>query len=213
MKYKPILLRRYIHTRETSTTDHFKSIEYTPLNQHYKTILRLCELLLRDSALDEEIGEKTAISFLINMNKLFEEFVGNLLEKRFEDYHVELQKTEHPEKTGRRLIIKLDIMVSRNGIPLFIIDTKYQKFSGNAEVSHLELLCLYSNTTHIKNCALVYIGKSRTPPYDLEEDITVHIILFDLEAENEDAFKYKCDDFIHEIRKVINSLIDKKPRG
>jgi hypothetical protein len=48
--------------------------------------------------------------------------------------------------------------------------------------------------------ALVYIGKSRTPPYDLEEDITVHITLFDLEVENEDAFKYKCDDFIHEIR-------------
>ena len=46
------------------------------------TALRFCELLIRDSALDEEMGEKTAISFLINMNKLFEEFVGNLLIKR-----------------------------------------------------------------------------------------------------------------------------------
>ena len=52
-----------------------------------------------------------------------------------------------------------------------------------------------------------------SPPYDLEEDITVHIILFDLEAENEDAFKYKCDDFMDEIRKILNSLNDKKPRG
>jgi 5-methylcytosine-specific restriction endonuclease McrBC regulatory subunit McrC len=50
--------------------------------------------------LDEEIGEKTSISFLINMNKLFEEFVGNLLEKRLYEYQVELQKTEHPEKSG-----------------------------------------------------------------------------------------------------------------
>lgn len=107
-----------------------------PLNQHYRPILTVCELLLRDSALDEEIGEKTSISFLINMNKLFEEFVGNLLEKRLYEYQVELQKTEHPEKSGEGLIIKLDIMISRNGIPLFIIDTKYQQMSGIPEASH-----------------------------------------------------------------------------
>jgi 5-methylcytosine-specific restriction enzyme subunit McrC len=107
----------------------FKSIEYTPLNQHYRTVLRLCELLLRDSALDEKIGEKTSISFLIDMNKLFQDFIGNLLKERLASYDIELQRAEHPEKTRKRLIIYLDIMISRNGIPLLIIDTKYQKFS------------------------------------------------------------------------------------
>ena len=115
-----------------------ESIEYTPLNQHYRTIHKLCELLLRDSALDEEIGEKTAISFLISMNRLFEEFVGNLLKRRLEEYHIELQKTEHPEKKGKRLEVTLDILISHNNRPILIIDTKYQKFPGNAKVSHLE---------------------------------------------------------------------------
>jgi hypothetical protein len=124
----------------------------------------LSELLLRDSALDEEIGEKTAVSFLINMNKLFEEFVGNLLTKRLDGYEVDLQRTEHPEKNSKRLVIRLNY----NGIPLFLMDTKYQQFPGEAEVSHLEQLGLYSNTTHVKDCALVYVGKSQTTSYRLE---------------------------------------------
>lgn len=188
------------------TEQDFESIEYTPLNHHYKAVLKLCELLLRDSALDEEIGEKTSISFLINMNKLFQEFVGNFLATRLEEYEVELQRTEHPEIDSKRLVIYLDIIICRGGIPLFIIDTKYQQFSGEAEVSHLEQLSLYSNTTHIKDCALVYIGKSQTPPYHLEGGITVHVVTFDLEASNEDDFDRKCVYFINETRKILNSL-------
>jgi 5-methylcytosine-specific restriction enzyme subunit McrC len=207
------LIRYYKRLDEVNlvsiTGDCFKSIEYTPLNQHYRPILTLCELLLRDSALDEEIGEKTSISFLINMNKLFEEFVGNLLEKRLYEYQVELQKTEHPEKSGEGLIIKLDIMISHNSIPLFIIDTKYQKMSGTPEASHLEQLSYYSNTTHIKNCALVYVGKSQTRRYDLKEDIAIHIVSFDMAAQNQVEFKSKCDEFINEIREILDSLINK----
>lgn len=191
------------------STDYFKSIEYTPLNQHYKPILTLCELLLRDSALDEEIGQKTSISFLINMNKLFEEFIGNLLGKKLYEYEVDLQKIEHPEKSGEGLIIKLDILISRNGIPLFIIDTKYQETSGKPEASHLEQLSLYSNTTHIKNCALVYAGKSETRRYDLKEDIAIHILSFDLAAQNQDEFRSKCDDFIGQTRRILDSLNNK----
>ena len=51
----------------TVTDNDFKSIEHTPLNQHYKSVLRLCELLLKDSALDEEIGEK--ILYLIETSQ------------------------------------------------------------------------------------------------------------------------------------------------
>jgi 5-methylcytosine-specific restriction enzyme subunit McrC len=65
-------------------SESFKTIEYTPLNEHYRPILALCELLLRDSSLDEEIlgGKKTAISFLVDMNALFEKFVVRLFQER-----------------------------------------------------------------------------------------------------------------------------------
>jgi hypothetical protein len=97
-------------------------------------------------------------------------------------------------------------MINYDGIPLFLMDTKYQQFSGEAEVSHLEQLSLYSNTTHVKDCALVYVGKSHTAPYRLEEGITIYIVPFDLEAENEGDFEHNCTKFITEIRSMLNSL-------
>jgi 5-methylcytosine-specific restriction enzyme subunit McrC len=61
-------------------TDVFNSISYSSLNDHYRPILKICELILRDSSIDlEHIGDKTASSFTIDMNKLFEDFVANLL--------------------------------------------------------------------------------------------------------------------------------------
>jgi hypothetical protein len=77
--------------------------------------------------------------------------------------------------------------------------------SGKPEASHLEQVTYYSNTTHIKNCALVYVGKSQTRRIDLKEDIVIHIVSFDMAAQNQDEFKIKCDDFINELEKYFVS--------
>ena len=200
------LLRFYKRLDEVSlvpiATEDFMLVEFTPLNQHYRTILRLCELLLRDSALDESIGERTGFSFLIDMNRLFEEFIGNLLTENLQTYEVELQKIEYPERT-KKLKIKMDIVISLNRLPLFIIDTKYQDFSGRAKVDHLGQLSLYSNTIHVKNCALVYVGKSKVPPYDLEENVRIYVVNFDLKAQNEGEFKQKCELITNEISGIL----------
>jgi hypothetical protein len=82
--------------------------------------------------------------------------------------------------------------------------------SGTPEASHFEQVTYYSNTTHIKNCALVYVGKSQSRCIDLKEDIVIHNVSFDMEAQNQDEFKIKCDDFINEIRKILDSLVNKK---
>ncbi|MFL6325525.1 MAG: hypothetical protein ACJ72C_12310, partial [Nitrososphaeraceae archaeon] len=76
-------------------------------------------------------------------------------------------------------------MISHEGLPILIVDTKYQAIQGKPDESHLAQLCLYSNTTHVKNCALIYAGKSDFRRYALEENIMIHVISFDLTAINE----------------------------
>ena len=95
------------------------------------------------------------------MNILFQDFVGNILNKRLESYKIELLKLERPGKTDKTLFVKIDIMITHNHMLLLIGITKYQETPGKPPESHLAQLSLYSNTTHVKNCVLIYVGKSQ----------------------------------------------------
>jgi hypothetical protein len=97
-------------------------------------------------------------------------------------------------------------MISYNAMPLLIVDTKYQETTGRPQASHLEQLSLYSNTTYVKSCVLIYAGKSQTHRYELKQGIIVNVISFDLAVLNEVEFESKCDDFLNEIKNILHSL-------
>ena len=87
--------------------------------------------MLRDSSLDEEtLGKKTVISFLIDMNLLFEKFVVNLLKEKLKSYSklaIEEQRKEFADIL-QTLGLDLDIVISYNNKPILILDTKYKEF-------------------------------------------------------------------------------------
>lgn len=174
----------------------FKSLEYTPLNQHYKPVLILCELFLRDSSIDDEnLGAATVNSFLIDMNILFERFVVNLIKERLINYEVEEQKTIFAD-IDEKLKLKYDILLSQNGEPILILDTKYKKFEENPEPSDVSQLISYCNSIHVKNCGLIYPEKLSNILYRLHQDIKLHIISLDLAANDRSEFEAKCTDFL-----------------
>jgi 5-methylcytosine-specific restriction enzyme subunit McrC len=183
--------------------DTFKSISYSPLNDHYKPILKLCELLLTDSSLDlENIGDKTAISFTIDMNKLFEAFVANLLIERLGEKNVKLQQTEYPEIKGNKLKVRLDIEVFQNGIPAIILDTKYKEFADDPDIAHIAQLSLYSLSTDIKNCGLIYVGKFPRQLFLIKQNIKLHVLPFNLAASNKYDFEENCSQFLEQIKSL-----------
>ena len=66
--------------------------------------MNLCELILSDSSLDiDRDGERNSLSFLINMEILFQEFIANLLTTKFGEEHVLLQNMEYID-IGRKTI-------------------------------------------------------------------------------------------------------------
>ena len=194
------------------SSDTFKIIEYTPLNEHYRIILALCELLLRDASLDEEtLGKKTAISFLVDMNALFEKFVVRLFQEKMqtEKLSVEEQKVRYADITSNELQLKLDILISYKKKPILILDTKYKEFEGSPEISHVAQLTLYSNSTGVENCCLIYAGKPKeeTHTYFLHHGIELNILSFDLQASNKHEFESKCDTFINSVNLLLQPMI------
>ena len=153
------------------TTEIFQSIEFSPLNSHYRPILNLCELFLQDMSIDEkDIGDKTTKSFLIDMNRLFESFIGNLLIESLDNsqYHVDLQKTEYPEMTGKTLSVRIDIIIYCDNKPVLILDTKYQEISKQYDEKHIAQMNLYATSTNVRTCALIYVGQGDKESFILE---------------------------------------------
>jgi 5-methylcytosine-specific restriction enzyme subunit McrC len=195
----------------TIAKENFTSIEYTPINQHYRTILTICELLLKDSSIDEEtLGEKTAISFLIDMNKLFEKFVVNLLKEKLfsldSNFNIDEQKREFAD-IQNELELRLDILINYNEQPLLILDTKYMEFEDKPSAAHLAQMNLYSDVKKVRNCGLIYPGNNSSKLYYLEKiDLNLHVIFIDLMAKTYNDFSQKCNIFVNTVNQIINSL-------
>ena len=164
------------------SSESFKIIEYTPLNEHYRTILALSELLLRDSSLDEETsGKKTAISYLVDMNTLFEKFVVCLLQERIrtEKLDVQEQEVRYADLTGQELQLKLDILITYQKKPILILDTKYMQFEGNPDIAHVAQLALYSNSTQDTGLLFNLCGKDkRTSSLFFASQYKIEYIIF-----------------------------------
>jgi len=198
-------------TLVTISIDDFSYIEYTPVNGHYRTILTICELLLKDSSIDEEnIGQKTAISFLIDMNRLFEKFVVNLLKEKFYEFDtnfsIEEQKKEFAD-TQKELELKLDILINYYKKPLLILDTKYKEFESKIDSNHLAQMNLYSDVKKVNNCGLIFPGNSSGKFYNLEKlGLKLHVLFVDLKSETQLEFNNKCNLFFNSLKDILKQF-------
>lgn len=106
--------------------------------------------------------------------------------------------------------LKLDILISYNKRPILILDTKYKEFEGSPDISHVAQLTLYSNSTGVKNCCLIYAGKPKaeTHSYFLHQGIKLYMISFDLQASNINEFENKCNNFINSVNLLLQLMIE-----
>jgi 5-methylcytosine-specific restriction enzyme subunit McrC len=189
------------------TSNIFHSINYTPLNDYYGTALSICEMILRDSSLDiERDGEKNSLSFLINMNILFQDFVANLLRTEFGEGNIILQRDEYMD-IAKKLAVTPDIEIVSNNKIAAIADTKYKEINAddNPLSGHTMQMYSYSSITKAKKCILIYAGTSDTEKkeYPLIGGITLYIIHFNLACGSKREFDTNCSNFTNQIRKII----------
>ena len=139
------------------------------------------------------------------MNKLFEEFIANLLIERIGESNIKVQETEYPEVTEDKLKVRIDIEVLQNGEPVLILDTKYKEFETQPEEGHLAQLVLYSLSTGVKKLGLIYVGElNEKLKYIIKPDIILHSLCFDLAASDIEDFNENCLNFINSIKTLYS---------
>ena len=105
-------------------------------NSAWAGLLNLARLLLGERFQTTSAGEGRGFSLLFEMNTLFEEYVGRTLRRALDGSGLEvtLQGPRDHVLTGEdgavRFATRPDIVVSRGGAPILIVDTKWKRLKG-----------------------------------------------------------------------------------
>lgn len=142
------------------------SVSFTRLNDRYRPAVELARLILRASSLDERTGTTAGVGFLIDMNRVFEDVVGDGICRALDPrvFAVDLQR-EHRLDDDGRLKIRPDVICrSADRQVVAVADVKYKQ-PDLREVSPQDV---YQVLTYVHRFGLdeVHLVYASPPPFD-----------------------------------------------
>ena len=173
-------------------------MRYHRLNDDYRPIHQLCRLFLHGASLRESEGPIDFRTFLIDMNKLFEKFVAQVLRSSTPpDLDVRPQASGHLDY-GHKIRFAVDLLISQFGTPVLVADTKYKRLPGpDAHNADLYQVLAYCTAIQSHQGLLVY-PKSELPPlgaYQVRNsEVRIDQLAIDLDVAT-DAFEHECREF------------------
>ena len=181
-------------------------IRFNRLNERYRPAILLAELILRSTSFDLATGRVSAPSFLIDMNRVFEDFVVHALRDE-----LRLSESQFPQgMKGRRLSLdsagriklKPDVSGWKGNRCLFVGDVKYKK-TVDMRVPNADLYQLhaYTTATGVDRGVLVYAAGEDEPGVHVVRDTgtRLEIVALDL-AGNPDELRAMITQLAHRIR-------------
>jgi 5-methylcytosine-specific restriction enzyme subunit McrC len=160
------LLRDFSDVASLGRGDQIPAWQPTRLNARYHVALRLAELVLRATSADHESGGVLLNGFLLDMPKLFEDFVTVALREALTGSfggRVESQDPHFLDDAGKVRLYP-DIVWKKRGVPVAVIDAKYkaEKYKGYPN-SDLYQLLAYCTVLGLPQGHLVYAKGNEVP--------------------------------------------------
>ncbi|MGE3726437.1 MAG: McrC family protein [Candidatus Sericytochromatia bacterium] len=163
-------------------------MQWTRLNQRYAPALSLARQILQHAGFSENLGEVKASSFIVDMNRAFEDFVVIALREA-----LQLDAKSFPQNaTGRYLYLdehrdihlKPDLSWWQGRDCLFIGDVKYKRTQqGLAKREDIYQLLAYLDATQLNWGLLIYAETSAKPHvYTLKSGKSIDAVALDLLA-------------------------------
>jgi 5-methylcytosine-specific restriction enzyme subunit McrC len=128
-------------------------------DRRYEPALRLASIVIRRTELADRAGAAKAASFTIDMNQLFEEFVGRELRRRM-PAGLELVE-QYPAKLDRAgwMSMRPDFVlhpIGRPRSPIYVADTKYKLTESLGTISDHYQLLAYATVFGLDEGVLIY---------------------------------------------------------
>ena len=142
-------------------------MRFDRLNRHYERAVALARLILRHDRFEASRGDVRAPGFLMDMNKVFQEFVTAALREQ-----LGLSASEFGERwTGTldeegEIRLKPDLVWREGGRCVFVGDAKYKRIPSDARVPNADLyqMLAYATALDLPGGLLIYAKDDETSP-------------------------------------------------
>ena len=181
--------------------DNVSMVEYPPgkvpavtfdrLNEHYKGVVELSRVILRHSAFEAARGTVRASGFLIDMNKLFQEFLTAALreELRVPERAFGESRIADLDQEGR-VHLRPDLVWREGRSCRFVGDAKYKRLApAGFEHADVYQMLAYCTATDLPSGLLVYAaGESEAGSYKIRNaGKTIEVTSIELDCSLEEV--------------------------
>lgn len=162
---------------------------YNRLNDDYEPMHALCRFFLEHTGPTHERGETRMLPMVVNMARLFEQFVAEWLKKHpISGYRV--QDQVKVDFRGEQVVsIKIDITIEDNstGDTVLVLDTKYKQPQSN-DSDDFQQIVAYAEAKSCRQAALIYPRyPPKAAPFKWGKNITINTLAFQLDQDIEKA--------------------------
>lgn len=138
------------------------------LNAHYQPALRLARWILEATSWAHVEGTGTGTTFLLNVAKVYEDFVGRVLRAtlRPAGFDVDLQVSDWRLDADGKIHLRPDIVISRGGRVATVADTKYKVWgqnNGSPPNADVYQALAYAVTADVAESHLLYVSGDVEP--------------------------------------------------
>ncbi len=192
------------------------SVYYDQNNQKYKYLHQLCNMILSNLSLSFKTGKSPYHCFILNMNILFELFIGKLFSQSLKTITIINQergfiygKTSNFKK---RLTLRPDFLLKRFNETILVVEVKYKELwrEGKLKLPHKDILQTLAYTMFWKcNGILVFpAGKIKIKDYFELEEFKFAITSVNLSGQTINDFRENISEFVEEVREKMLSLVE-----
>lgn len=139
-------------------------VSFNQLNDHYRVVVELSRLILRNSSFESRRGQVRASGFLMDMNSVFQEFVTVALreELRLSPSSFGEKEIASLDKAGK-VHLRPDLTWRESGNWLFVGDAKYKVADQSVPNSDIYQLLAYVTALDLPGGMLIYAKGEANP--------------------------------------------------
>ena len=169
---------------------------YHRLNEDYQPLHALCRFFLENTGPSHNVGNRKMLPFLVNMDRLFEQFVAEWLRLHLPpEWSIESQERVYIGD-DQNWYFEVDLVLYRadTSEPVCVLDTKYKAYKSSSD--DIAQVVAYAGSKSCKHAVLIYPTVVEPILDEYVGEVRVRSLTFSLDGDLEDGGRKFAEELL-----------------